>query len=779
MFLSEFRRRTSYLSDYLPWSHLVREDVVALKDGAWLAGFAIAPLDAAALGKSERLAVRMRLSAAMAQLGGGWAMWVEERSVSAPSYPLAVDDGAPDVVRLIDEERRRLFEADRQRRKVTTFWLAHYGLEWDAFSDRMSELLLERADDERSAAVRAVWSRFCESLDEFEALLGSALASVERLRAGRMLSALASSIAPDLKDIRMPDVPVYLDAWLPTADFLPGLRPQLGEHHLRIVSVRDLPGTTTPDILDGLSSLDFPYRWCSRWLALDREEARRLMRSARRRWQAKARPALSVVAEMLHGEPGDQVSDPEAALMIDDSDEALASLAEAGIAYGLYSACVVVGDTDAAVADRRASDVLQCLSAAGIPAKSESFGAADIWLGGVPGDVKANVRRFPLHSASLADLLPHHGHWLGHDDRQIAMLHTRSGDAFRFGLFAGGSDVGHTAVIGPTGAGKSVLLAFLALSWPRHEQSRVVIIDRHMSCRAAVLAAGGRFHRLDGADCAFQPLRSADETAALWLLDALAHAGVAIDQEVRREAFGVIGLLTELTADERTLSAASALLGREHLREALATLPRWFDAVESGDKLAAIEAFETDHLLRHKAAPLAIAHLLRRLESRFDGSPTLLVLDEAWWALSHGEMGAAIDDWLRTLRKKNVAVVFATQALGDLVGSPFASTLLEQVPNRIFLPNPRALEPVTRQIYASLGLGPAMIDMIGAATPKRDYIFQSPDGVQCLDLALGPTALAVCARSTPADQRLLDRLPPDDVLEELLGGPGRQSHEAT
>lgn len=235
------------------------------------------------------------------------------------------------------------------------------------------------------------------------------------------------------------------------------------------------------------------------------------------------------------------------------------------------------------------------------------------------------------------------------------------------------------------------------------------------------------FHNLDGEDCAFQTLRAADDRAA------------------------------SLAKSPRAA------------REALGTLPPWFDAVEPEQASERIKAFETDHLLRHQAAPLAISHLVRRLDERFDGAPTLLLLDEAWWALAHGALGAAIDDWLRTLRKKNVSVVVATQAIADLTTSPFAATLLEQIPTRVFLPNARALEPSTQAHYRALGLNDRTIQLIGQATPKRDYFVSSPAGSVLIDFSLGPTALALCARSTPTDQRLLDATPLDQVLATLLG----------
>ena len=64
-----------------------------------------------------------------------------------------------------------------------------------------------------------------------------------------------------------------------------------------------------------------------------------------------------------------------------------------------------------------------------------------------------------------------------------------------------------------------------------------------------------------------------------------------------------------------------------------------------------------------------LTYLFRRLEKRFDGSPTLMILDEAWLYLTESLFAAKIREWLKVLRKKNVAVIFATQSLSDIADS--------------------------------------------------------------------------------------------------------------
>jgi len=153
-----------------------------------------------------------------------------------------------------------------------------------------------------------------------------------------------------------------------------------------------------------------------------------------------------------------------------------------------------------------------------------------------------------------------------------------------------------------------------------------------------------------------------------------------------------------------------------------------------------------------------LAYLFHRLEARFDGRPTLLVLDEAWIFLDHPLFAARIREWLKVLRKKNVAVLFATQSLADIAGSTIAPAIIESCPQRILLPNDRAIEPQARAIYESFGLNARQVELVARATPKRQYYLQSARGNRLFELGLGPIALALCATSDPATQSRINAL---------------------
>src|SRR3546814_14560069 len=92
-------------------------------------------------------------------------------------------------------------------------------------------------------------------------------------------------------------------------------------------------------------------------------------------------------------------------------------------------------------------------------------------------------------------------------------------------------------VVGPTGAGKSVILALIALQFRRYSDAQVYILDKGGSARTAVLAMGGRHHALDiGGALAFQPLRHIDDPvvrswAAEWIAGLLTPRKVGLTPE--------------------------------------------------------------------------------------------------------------------------------------------------------------------------------------------------------------------------------------------------------
>jgi type IV secretion system protein VirB4 len=147
----------------------------------------------------------------------------------------------------------------------------------------------------------------------------------------------------------------------------------------------------------------------------------------------------------------------------------------------------------------------------------------------------------------------------------------------------------------------------------------------------------------------------------------------------------------------------------------------------------------------------------------------MILIDEGWLALDDANFGGQLREWLKTLRKKNASVIFATQSLADIDGSLIAPAIIESCPTRIFLPNERAFEPQIARIYRNFGLNDRQVEIVARATPKHDYYCQSRRGNRLFSLGLGEVALAFTAASSKADQI---------AIAELLASHGRDGFAA-
>jgi type IV secretory pathway VirB4 component len=188
----------------------------------------------------------------------------------------------------------------------------------------------------------------------------------------------------------------------------------------------------------------------------------------------------------------------------------------------------------------------------------------------------------------------------------------------------------------------------------------------------------------------------------------------------------------------------------------------YLDAKPSEENIsfARYSVFEMEHLMEmgEKHVVPILLYLFHKIEKSLRGEPVLLVLDEAWLMLNHPLFQERIKKWLKTMRKANVGVWFATQELADFAKSNIRDVIFASCPTRIYLPNPEALRPAVAQLYSDLGLNKQQIDLIAMGTQKRDYYYSSPYGSRMFSLALGPLNLALTGVSGKDEYRQIKEL---------------------
>lgn len=792
--LAEYRARSDRLADHLPWAALVAPGVVLNKDGSFLRVLRFRGPDLESATEAELLAVAARVNNVLKRFGSGWALFFEAERVESLGYPRS--DFPDPASWLVDQERLASFEGGRDHFES----LYHLTLAWLPPPDaeaRAERALVDGGTPQRERDWREAVSRFVADTDRALDLLAGLMPEVRALDDGETLTFLHNAVSTRRHPVGVPETPLYLDAILADTPLTGGLEPMLGERHLRTLTVLGFPALSRPGILDALNHQDFGYRWVTRFIALDRADAAKALTRLRRIWFNKRKSVTALLREVMTNQPV-QLTDSDADNKVVDADLALQELGADHVAFGYLTTTITVADSDATAADEKVRVVERVVNGLGFTVKRERMNAVEAWLSSLPGQVYANVRQPLVHTLNLAHLMPLSAVWAGPTGNAhlggppLLFAETSGSTPFRVSTHVG--DVGHMLVVGPTGAGKSVLLALLALQFRRYPQARVFIFDKGWSARAAVLAMGGAHHELGAGGTggetrlAFQPLRRVDEAAtrswaAEWLAGLLEHQKVSVTPDVKDALWSALLSLASAPPQERTLTGLSLLLQSNALKAALQpyTLEGPFgallDAAEDGLALSDVHCFETETLMGQPGAlPPVLHYLFHRLEERFDGAPTLLILDEAWLFLDNPLFAARIREWLKVLRKKNVAVVFATQSLADISGSSIAPAIIESCPQRIFLPNDRAVEPQARESYERFGLNERQIELIARATPKRDYYLQSRRGNRLFDLALGRIALALCGASDPASQRTIDRCleeyGPQDFLARFLEARG-------
>ena len=252
---------------------------------------------------------------------------------------------------LVDAERKAQFEEASTHYELSYFLTFLYlpPAEGTAKAER---LLYEGSNRTVGADAREILRGFVDRTSRVLQLVEGFMPECAWLDDEETLTYLHSTVSTKRHRVRVPEIPMYLDALLADQPLTGGLEPMLGSAHLRVLTVVGFPTATTPGILDDLNRLPFAYRWSTRAIMLDKTDATKLLTRIRRQWFAKRKSVAAILKEVMTNEAS-ALLDTDAHNKAMDADAALQELGSDQIGEAFVTATISVWDGDPATADEK------------------------------------------------------------------------------------------------------------------------------------------------------------------------------------------------------------------------------------------------------------------------------------------------------------------------------------------------------------------------------------------------------------------------------------------
>jgi len=460
-----------------------------------------------------------------------------------------------------------------------------------------------------------------------------------------------------------------------------------------MLSFKEYPARTRTGMLDGVLTSPFEVILSQSFCFVSKADARVIM----------GRKQNQLVS-----------SGDKAASQIDELDDAMDDLESNRFVLGEHHLTLSVFASTLKELTDNLAKARASLTNGGAVVAREDLGLEAAWWAQLPGNFRYRARSGAISSKNFAALSPFHSYPIGQKDGNewgpaVALLKTASGSPYYFNLHYG--DLGNTFMCGPSGAGKTVIVNFMLSQLEKHDP-HVVFFDKDRGADLYVRAAGGSYMPLkNGVPTGCAPLKALELTPenkvflARWVGKLVGSGMRELTVTELRDISGAIDGLADLPVDRRTIGALRTFLNNTDPEGIAARLRRWerggplgwvFDNViedigfgDFGGSGKFIGYDMTDFLDNEEIRTPLMAYLFHRVEELIDGRRIIIVIDEFWKALQDEGFRDLAQNKLKTIRKQNGLMLFATQSPRDALNSPIAHTIIEQCPTQIYLPNSR------------------------------------------------------------------------------------------
>lgn len=762
--LKEYSEEKGKLSSYVPWICLIDKGVVLNKNGTLQKTLKYRGYDLDSSTVYELKNINAKLNDVIKRLGQGWSLNVEARRKRCTDYIEAENEIL--AIDIIEKERKLNFLENEYFE--SEYYLTIVQLIPTDNSKKVGEIFLEYA--KKSEILDKTLENFNKEFKKILNLFKEIFLEVTELDDEETYTYLHSCVSTKTDKIVVPEIPYAIANYLCDSDLVGGLKPKLRGKEIRCISIQGFPNYTVPGFFDVLNRLNIPYRWITRFLMLSKLEAlSKMERKYKNIFSQRLSLFQRVYAELTgEKEENSRKLNEDALNKANEVRTQIALTMGDYVSQGFYTCTLIVDGDSIDEVEERVDVISKTINNIGFITIEESINSVEAFLGSIPGNITNNIRMPILNTITLSHLLPVSSVWGGDswnkhlNSPPLIYTKTKGSTPFRFNIHI--EDIGHSAIVGPTGYGKSVLLGLIASSFMKYKDSRVYFFDKDASSRVLTYAVGGEFHDLGNDELSFQPLANIEiveekEWAYGWILEILEQENVKVSPTQKEKIWKALDNLAKTPIELRTISNFYTSVNDREIKEALipykigGALGKYFDSDKDTLNFSRWQVFEMNQVINNKKGitPL-LSYIFRRIENSLDGSPCIIILDECWMFFDNPIFAAKIREWLKVLRKKNCSVIFATQELGDILNSKLFTTVLDACQTKVFLPNPNAFADNYIPIYQKFGLNKTEIEIISKATKKKEYYYKSTKGSRLFELDLKEKTLSLIASSDLAKQ---------------------------
>jgi len=484
----------------------------------------------------------------------------------------------------------------------------------------------------------------------------------------------------------------------------------LHEHdnsYAAILSIKHYASISKPGMLNALLSTPFEYVSTHSFVSLEKGQALKLINTQIKRLWSTGDAAQS---------------------QIYDLQTALDDLASDHISYGIHHNTMMILSKDIKSLEEKVATVVKLYQDQQLIVIRETINLENAFWAQLPGNFKYNRRQALISSHNFSCFCSLHNYYSGyinanHLGSALMLIETASKTPFYFNLHERASGnkndlpKGHTLLIGPSNAGKTVIMTTIASMYRKHG-IRSIFFDRNRGCEIFIRANHGIYNRLLPGEathwnpCQLKDIPKNRQFLREFIKVLSSSASNVLSASDCQQIAEVVERNFTLPFEKRNLSNIASFFSLNF--SGLEAFSRYVNLPDrtgkSGDRAYLFDnevdrlnfnsdlfGFDMTHWLNDTGQPpeelLPISmYLFHRMEEYFDGRLTGLFLDEGWQWLQQPYWREKLQEYLVTLRKANVFIFLATQLPDKIAESSLSSGLIQGSATILYLANPKALE---------------------------------------------------------------------------------------